>query len=220
MRSESTRQKILDSSVELFGERGFGSTGIVDIVERAGLTKGAFYHHFATKEAAAAAIINDANSLINAAMITVLTTPSHALEKLITAAFVVTNLNENDQLVKVGNLLRQSLIHVSPAAADSFNTAGRGEMLVHAFMEAAAEGDLRDDVDPEAVGYVAWASMLGSRMLAHATGANAFDAVERVLRVVLAGVVSEQSAPYCTQFITRMALQYAKPDKRASLSSP
>lgn len=45
-----TRQMLLESSLELFGAQGFHATSVQEIVERAGLTKGAFYHHFASKE--------------------------------------------------------------------------------------------------------------------------------------------------------------------------
>ena len=45
-----TRQMLLERSLELFGAQGFHATSVQEIVERAGLTKGAFYHHFASKE--------------------------------------------------------------------------------------------------------------------------------------------------------------------------
>jgi AcrR family transcriptional regulator len=47
---EQTRQAIIDSAVELFHERGYHATSVRDIVEYAGITKGAFYHHFESKE--------------------------------------------------------------------------------------------------------------------------------------------------------------------------
>jgi AcrR family transcriptional regulator len=219
-RAHATRQTIIDSAVELFGELGFGGTGLVDIIERTGLTKGAFYYHFRTKESVAAAIIEDANRVIGDAMAASLATQSPMLEKLITSAFVVTELNEHNNLVRVGNLLRQSLIQVSPSAQESFSKADRGDLIASSFAQAAAEGDIRDDADPETLGYTAWAAMLGSRLLSEATGADPFSGVERVLRVVLAGVVKEGSAQYCEQFITRMAQRYAQADTLASSSAP
>ncbi len=47
---ERTRQLLVDSALELFGKQGFSGTSMQEIVERAGVTKGAFYHHFASKE--------------------------------------------------------------------------------------------------------------------------------------------------------------------------
>jgi AcrR family transcriptional regulator len=45
-----TRELLLGSALELFGRQGFHATSVQQIVDRAGLTKGAFYHHFASKE--------------------------------------------------------------------------------------------------------------------------------------------------------------------------
>ena len=48
---EETVQKILDVSLKLFLEQGFEQTTVLDIVSNlGGLTRGAFYHHFKSKE--------------------------------------------------------------------------------------------------------------------------------------------------------------------------
>lgn len=48
---EETVQKILDAALKLFLEKGYEQTTILDIVgEMGGLTRGAFYHHFKSKE--------------------------------------------------------------------------------------------------------------------------------------------------------------------------
>lgn len=44
-----TKEQITDSAVRLFAARGFAATTVQDIVDDAGVTKGAFYHHFQTK---------------------------------------------------------------------------------------------------------------------------------------------------------------------------
>jgi AcrR family transcriptional regulator len=48
-RGEETRTHILDAAGELFARRGYDATSVDDICTRAKVTKGAFYHHFATK---------------------------------------------------------------------------------------------------------------------------------------------------------------------------
>ena len=48
---EETIQKILDASLKLFLEMGYEQTTIFDIVDNlGGLSRGAFYHHFKSKE--------------------------------------------------------------------------------------------------------------------------------------------------------------------------
>ncbi len=48
---EETVKKILDASLKLFMEKGYEDTTVLDIIaETGGLTRGAFYHHFKSKE--------------------------------------------------------------------------------------------------------------------------------------------------------------------------
>jgi AcrR family transcriptional regulator len=49
--------EFLDHAQALFFSRGYEATTVNDIIERAGLSKGAFYHHFASKEALLDALI-------------------------------------------------------------------------------------------------------------------------------------------------------------------
>ncbi len=44
-----TRQRIIESALELFSKNGYNGTAVQEIAQLAELTKGAFYHHFATK---------------------------------------------------------------------------------------------------------------------------------------------------------------------------
>jgi AcrR family transcriptional regulator len=46
-----TRAKIVASARALFNRRGFDQVTIDEVMERAGLTRGGFYHHFSSKEA-------------------------------------------------------------------------------------------------------------------------------------------------------------------------
>jgi AcrR family transcriptional regulator len=50
-RRASTRAALLAAGRELFAQKGFVGAGREEIVERAGVTRGAMYHHFPSKEA-------------------------------------------------------------------------------------------------------------------------------------------------------------------------
>jgi TetR/AcrR family transcriptional repressor of nem operon len=52
---EATRARILDAASRLFRERGYAATGVDAVMSAAELTAGAFYSHFASKEALFAA---------------------------------------------------------------------------------------------------------------------------------------------------------------------
>lgn len=49
--SESTRQALVESAVELFTTNGYAGTSLDAIAKRARVTKGALYHHFSGKQA-------------------------------------------------------------------------------------------------------------------------------------------------------------------------
>jgi AcrR family transcriptional regulator len=56
-RSAATREALISSARVLFAERGFAGTAREDIVERAGVTRGALQHHFGGKEGLFRAVV-------------------------------------------------------------------------------------------------------------------------------------------------------------------
>ena len=49
-KGKNTRQKILDCAGECFAQRGYDGAGVAEICSSAGISKGAFYHHFSSKQ--------------------------------------------------------------------------------------------------------------------------------------------------------------------------
>lgn len=49
-KAEATRARLIEVAGELFGERGYDDTPIEEVLERTGVSKGALYHHFPSKE--------------------------------------------------------------------------------------------------------------------------------------------------------------------------
>src|SRR5690242_20362597 len=54
VQAEENRQTVINVASRLFRERGFDGIGLKDLMEGAGLTQGAFYKQFASKEDLAA----------------------------------------------------------------------------------------------------------------------------------------------------------------------
>ncbi len=57
-RSEETRSKIISSAIKLFSTRGFNAASVDDICKDAEISKGAFYHHFESKQALFLALLD------------------------------------------------------------------------------------------------------------------------------------------------------------------
>lgn len=55
--TEDTTRRLIDTARRLFGERGYANTATEEIVAEAGVTRGALYHHFQSKEGLLAAVI-------------------------------------------------------------------------------------------------------------------------------------------------------------------
>ena len=56
-RSADTTRALLTSARALFGKRGYAAVSVDEVVARAGVTKGAIYHHFRDKRALLGAVV-------------------------------------------------------------------------------------------------------------------------------------------------------------------
>lgn len=57
-RGEETRSRILDAAGECFARNGYDATGVAEICQHAGVTKGAFYYHFPSKQSLFIELLN------------------------------------------------------------------------------------------------------------------------------------------------------------------
>lgn len=64
-RRASTRRALLDAARSLFAEKGYHGTAAEEIVGRAGLTRGALYHHFEDKKDLFRVVVDEMESEID-----------------------------------------------------------------------------------------------------------------------------------------------------------
>jgi len=57
-RAEETRTRILNAAQLCFSRYGYDAASVADICKEAGVTKGAFYYHFETKQALFLELLN------------------------------------------------------------------------------------------------------------------------------------------------------------------
>jgi AcrR family transcriptional regulator len=67
--SEATRAALLDEATALFAERGYAGTSLEDVALASRVTRGAVYHHFASKQALFEAVLDRQEARVTAEVI-------------------------------------------------------------------------------------------------------------------------------------------------------
>lgn len=93
-RSEETRMNILSVAQGLFAQKGYEATGIMDICDAAGVSKGAFYHHFPSKQAIFMALLEDWLAQLDVLMQAVMAAAPNVPEGLVEMAGLTSSVFE------------------------------------------------------------------------------------------------------------------------------
>jgi AcrR family transcriptional regulator len=91
-RGEATRQRLITVATELFADRGYEATSTEAILERAGASRGALYHHFAGKDRLFEAVVEAVHGQVGQATMAAATasgeTEAHGLLKAAELAWI------------------------------------------------------------------------------------------------------------------------------------
>lgn len=141
---EETIKKILDTSLQLFLEKGFEQTTVLDIVDNlGGLTRGAFYHHFKSKEEVLEAIFEmdfaEHNAFVKAKQAAV----SNGLERVKLALKLALKKNiESEHRIAVTNMGLSLLSNPRFLAEHIKDTQKDAEQMAAIMKEGMADGSL------------------------------------------------------------------------------
>jgi AcrR family transcriptional regulator len=138
----ATRDRILDAALDVFARKGYHRAIVDDIVRASGTSKGAVYHHFATKEAVFLALVDDFAARLAAAVAASIADHSGALAKVegaLTAA--LTTFASNEQLAR---LILLEAVSLGPTyQAKRSEVAHRFTALIRGYLdEAVADGSI------------------------------------------------------------------------------
>ena len=212
VRSEATRRKILDAAVEVFNEVGFAAADRGAIIERTGMTKGAFYHHFDSMESLASAIIEEGATLVVAELSTMSDSFSPALENILHGTFVTADLFATNKVVRTAEQLTLAFGKFNDKAAGAY--AAWIETMTAQTSRAIAEGDIRSELDAKMVGESIIGATFGARMIGQATN-DGQDLVRRLTQMwelLFPAIVTETSLGYYREFLAREALRHVEHD--------
>ncbi|WP_018681337.1 ScbR family autoregulator-binding transcription factor [Actinokineospora enzanensis] len=184
-RAEQTRKTILDAAAARFDAVGFLGASLSDILAEAGVTKGALYFHFKSKEDLADALVHEQFEVLEPT--TVLENPG--LQTLIGWSENLAAALQTDVRVRASiRLVIEQGSFIRPAS----NAYKQWIDSAHACLLAAkAAGDLRKEVNPHELAQFVVASFTGIQLSSEVlTGRT--DLLERIgfmWRTILTAVV-------------------------------
>ncbi|GAB2824725.1 ScbR family autoregulator-binding transcription factor [Lentzea nigeriaca] len=189
-RAYATREAILHAAAEEFDRLGYERTSLTAVLARAGLTKGAFYFHFASKEAVASALIERQSELWAQVRETWHARGVDPLSALHGMFAESADRMAADVVLRAGVRLAADREIGYPGVP---STHIMWEKLIAGYVREAGErGDLRPGVDPDAVARALCGAALGARLISSATTACADfpSRIREVLGYVLPCVAS------------------------------
>lgn len=151
-RGRETQADIINVTRQLFSEHGYHGTGISDIQDATGLTKGAFYHHFATKEELALAVLETTEADYAEQLFRPVLAEPTPTRRVVAMFDGICSLNEQPEWCNCRMLMTLS---AELTAADPRLRETVAQMRTNAFElwqrlleEAQEAGELNEDIEP------------------------------------------------------------------------
>jgi AcrR family transcriptional regulator len=196
-RARRTRERILDVAAAAFAHDGYEGTSLNELVRQSGLTKGAFYFHFGSKEELALATFRYKQEQFVARVLAEAEHEADAVAELEALIRIRARLYAEDPSARC--ILRLGAELGAKAGPDS-EFARYQELTIETFAgvvrRGQAEGSMRLDVDPRRAGEAIFAAMIGadrvSRMLAG--GADLEQRGQELVDLLLHGLVAGNRA--------------------------
>lgn len=205
-RGATTRQKIIDSAIDLFAEHGYAHTGLKDITGHAQITTGAFYYHFESKEALATAITQQGWPKVSAVLTSSFNVGTPGLENVIVMTFTLSDLIRRDKSVRVTNHLNQAIAQFDE------ERRRRLQQQIDVFIDGVAgcipHSDIQGHITPKTIGEILWAAVHGCQLLTDALLDDVFGRLTANWRVLLHSVVPAESRAYFETFLARTAARF------------
>lgn len=156
-RAEQTRRALLLAAAEVFDEFGYAGASITRILKRAGVTAGALYFHFGSKEDLAKAVMNSQPDTLVPLL------AASGLQRLIDLTLVWSWQLQRDPLLRAGVRLTNEQASIGDSLnADPYEKF-RG-IMSSCLHEAREDGELQPGIEPTVVAEFVIAACTGMQM--------------------------------------------------------
>jgi AcrR family transcriptional regulator len=155
--AQRKRTQILEAAVHVFATKGYHTSRVGDIAERAGVAHGLLYHYFTGKEAILEAVFRETWAELLAAMRAVEASDEPPREQLRqVAAILLRSWKRDPDLVRV--LVRE--IARSPALQKRVDEVGEAFAAIERIVvRGQAEGSFRADVDARLASWIFYGAL-------------------------------------------------------------
>ncbi|MER7843297.1 ScbR family autoregulator-binding transcription factor [Kitasatospora sp. NPDC096077] len=193
-RAGRTRQAVLLAAADTFAGVGFEAASLVDISRRAGVSKGALYFHFVSKQALADGVRAAAGREIGSAALRALRAEGPAVQGLIDFSYELARLLREDVVVRAGVRLGRQGPRPDAGRTDTAgpDTAWRSlTAVVHRLLDRAERaGELCPGADRRACAELITTVVAGQVLLAaEEPGRPAQETVRRLWTATLPALV-------------------------------
>ncbi len=188
-RARVTYQRILEGAAAVFGEHGYERAKLNDIVDASGITRGALYFHFPSKEAVAGAVIARQHEISMESAAGIAASGARGLEQLVMLCYEMGRQIVEDPIVRAGiRLTLEQSASEGPAAPYE----GWISVCEQAARVARVQGDLDESVDPREFATYMISSFTGVQLVANVLTARADlnDRIDAMWKYLLPGIVS------------------------------
>lgn len=162
-RAHRTRSRILRTAAAVFARSGYDGVSLNDIIDESGLTKGAFYFHFRSKEELAVAVFRERQAELLAGIQKAVRPEDDALGQLRAMLRARARLLDEDPSLRCFLRIAADLVsRFGPGSefARSYKVPIR--MLTEIVARGQREGVLRPKLDPRAAAETIFAALLGA----------------------------------------------------------
>jgi AcrR family transcriptional regulator len=187
-RAVITRNQIVKGAAEMFDRAGYERASLAEIVELSGITKGALYFHFKSKDELAGVVIEEQHAISMNAVLAIAATGAPALEQLVMVCYEMGRQIIEDPIVRAGIRLTLEMSAVGGPREPYVDWIDSCARLAHAARE---QGDVVDTVVPVELGRFIVSAFTGVQLVSNVlTGRiDLYERIDQMLKLLVPGIV-------------------------------
>lgn len=182
--SVERKTQIINATLDIISERGFGNLTTAEIAARVGITEGAIFKHFSTKSEILREVLLHIRSTLLPMARNVAgedTSPGAKLEKLLRAKF-----NFFSKYPGVPKVIFSEQVHLSDESLREIlltTVKGYSQVIHGIILEGIESGFFRKDIDPD-LATDAFQGLIQVNVFKWSLSGHAWDLAERVEKIV------------------------------------